>query len=280
MAWLSFLVLVIVLIGSPFGLKPALAGATPWVSTDVAQIRLIGTIRNDDLVTGLHIQLEPGWKTYWRSPGDSGLPTRIDWSGSKNVAQPALQWPLPKRAVLSGYQSFVYGDEVVLPVSARIIDPTAPVILKAAVDYAVCKDICVPLQAVLELHIDPRNETAAAARFFAKLINRFAAKVPSRKPGNGLKIKGVRVEGTGDKERLVVTLGAESFKAPDMIVEAASPYSFSAPDVRLDGAGGQAVMSFAVYGGKSGNSLKGQTVTVTAYDGDRAIERELTIPHD
>ncbi len=278
--WLAAAITLICLLGVLPSSKPALSAATPWVSTDVAQIRLIGTYRNDDLKIGLHIRLEPGWKTYWRSPGDSGFPTMVDWSGSANVVKPTLRWPLPKRAVLSGYQSFVYGDEVVLPVSAEVVDRTVPVSLKAAVDYAVCKEVCVPLQADLSLQIEPQTKTAAAADFHAKLIDRYSARVPSREPHGGFEIGSAVVEQAGGQERLVVTLKAPDFGDPDVIVEAASPFSFSAPVVRLEMSGGRAVMSLAVYGGKSGASLVGQNVTITAYDGERAVERVVLLKQD
>ena len=280
MPWRAAAITLICLLGVLPGSKPAFAAATPWISTDVAQIRLIGSYGNDDLKIGLHIRLEPGWKTYWRSPGDSGFPTMVDWSGSANVVKPTLRWPLPKRTVLSGYQSFVYGDEVVLPVSAEVVDRTVPVTVKAAVDYAVCKEVCVPLQAELSLQIEPQTKTAAAADYHAKLIDRYLARVPSRDPHDGLEIGSGIVEQVGGQERLVVTLRAAAFVAPDVIVEAASPFSFSAPAVRLEKSGDRAVMSLTVHGGKSGHSLVGQNVTITAYDGERAVERVVSLKQD
>jgi len=280
MPWRAAAIILICLLGVLQGSKPAFAAATPWISTDVAQIRLLGSYRHDDLKIGLHIRLEPGWKTYWRSPGDSGFPTMVDWSGSANVDNPTLRWPLPKRAVLSGYQSFVYGDEVVLPVSAEVVDRTAPVSLKAAVDYAVCKEVCVPLQADLSLQIEPQTKPAAAADFHAKLIDRYAARVPTREPDDGLEIGSVVVEQAGGRERLVVTLKAPAFSDPDVIVEAASPFSFSAPVVTLEKSAGRAVVSLVVHGGKSDASLVGQNVTITAYDGERAVERVVSLKQD
>lgn len=70
------------------------AGASPWASTEQSQVRLISAMTavgdRASLSLGLHIRLEPGWKTYWRSPGDAGFPTLLDWSGSANLAAAEL----------------------------------------------------------------------------------------------------------------------------------------------------------------------------------------------
>ena len=65
---------------------------------------------------GLQFRLDPGWKIYWRSPGDAGFPPSLDWQGSENLAEAAIQWPVPHRFTLFGLQTFGYGGEVVLPI--------------------------------------------------------------------------------------------------------------------------------------------------------------------
>ena len=69
------------------------------------------------LPLGLHITLPKGWKTYWRSPGDAGLPARIDWSGSSNLADAEIRWPIPERFSLFGLETFGFEREVVLPIA-------------------------------------------------------------------------------------------------------------------------------------------------------------------
>ena len=95
----------------------AAAGASPWVSRDVAEIRLIAaataTGARDSLPAGLHIRLQPGWKVYWRSAGDAGFPPSLEWAGSTNLAGAEMAFPVPKRFSILGLQSYGYGDEVV-----------------------------------------------------------------------------------------------------------------------------------------------------------------------
>src|SRR5258705_742891 len=93
--------------------------ASAWQRNDQAAARLIAAVTAvgevERLPVGLQLDLEPGWKTYWRSPGDSGIPVTVDWSGSRNVAAVGFAWPAPRRFTLFGLEIFGYGDEVVFP---------------------------------------------------------------------------------------------------------------------------------------------------------------------
>lgn len=92
------------------------------------------------------LTLDPGWKTYWRAPGDSGIPPQFDWSGSVNVAAVRLHWPRPEVFTVNGLQQIGYHDRLVLPLEVTPTDPALPMVLKARVTLGVCKDICVPAE--------------------------------------------------------------------------------------------------------------------------------------
>jgi DsbC/DsbD-like thiol-disulfide interchange protein len=99
--------------------------------------------------TGAHmaavdLQLAPGWKTYWRSPGDAGIPPSFDWSGSQNVKSVRIHWPAPSVFTSNGMQTIGYHDHLVLPVEVTPIDPAQPVTLSVDVDLGVCDTICIP----------------------------------------------------------------------------------------------------------------------------------------
>lgn len=124
--------------------------ASPWVQGLHSRVRLIaGGLEGVQHLAGIEIALDPGFKTYWRTPGDSGLPPSFDWSGSENVAAVELHWPAPKRQEDAGGVAYVYGGNVVLPVMVTPKERDKPVDLKLAVDYGVCKDICIPARAEL-----------------------------------------------------------------------------------------------------------------------------------
>lgn len=83
------------------------------------------------LSIGLHLQLGKDWKTYWRSPGEIGIPPSIDWTGSENVANVDFLWPAPERFTAFGIENFGYHNEVVFPLWIRLSDPGEPVRLIA-----------------------------------------------------------------------------------------------------------------------------------------------------
>ena len=95
-------------------------------------------------MSGLSLELAAGWKTYWRSPGEAGIPPEFNWSGSTNVKSVRVHWPSPVVFHTNGMQTVGYHDAVVLPLEVEPIDPSQPVQLQAHVDMGICKDICMP----------------------------------------------------------------------------------------------------------------------------------------
>ena len=100
-------------------------------------------------MTALRLRLEPGWKTYWRSPGDAGVPPRFDWGQSQNLGRVDLHWPRPEAFESGGERTLGYHDELVLPIEVAPQDPARPVDLHARVDFGLCDDICVPAEVAL-----------------------------------------------------------------------------------------------------------------------------------
>jgi DsbC/DsbD-like thiol-disulfide interchange protein len=133
-------------LGAGVGLlaAPALA-QTP---RDPARVRLVsGGADGATLLAGVAIDLSPGWKTYWRVPGDSGVAPRFDFSASRNLAAASVLFPAPER-LSDGFGAILgYSRSVVLPVRVRPADPGRPVELALALDYGVCEQVCIPLRA-------------------------------------------------------------------------------------------------------------------------------------
>ncbi|PTW50068.1 protein-disulfide reductase DsbD domain-containing protein [Rhodovulum kholense] len=111
-------------------------------------------------MAALHLTLAPGWKTYWRAPGDAGIPPRFDWHGSKNVAAVRLHWPRPTVFSSNGMRTIGYVDDLVLPIELTAREPGRPMEIRARIDLGVCHDICMPM----ELRLDERlpGESRAA----------------------------------------------------------------------------------------------------------------------
>ncbi len=126
-------------------LLPSFAAASP---SEMAQIEVLPGWEQADgnRVVGLHIKLQPGWKTYWRAPGDAGIPPLIDLSGSSNLHAMAPAWPTPHVFSQNGMRSVGYLDEVILPVILTPRDAGAPIALSGQMQIGICKDVCVPAE--------------------------------------------------------------------------------------------------------------------------------------
>ncbi|MDM7933386.1 protein-disulfide reductase DsbD domain-containing protein [Tabrizicola sp.] len=100
-------------------------------------------------MAAMDLSLAPGWKTYWRSPGDAGIPPRFDWSASSNVKSVRIHWPRPSVFEVNGLQTIGYHNRLVLPLEVTAIDPARPVLLAVQVELGVCDDICLPASLTL-----------------------------------------------------------------------------------------------------------------------------------
>jgi DsbC/DsbD-like thiol-disulfide interchange protein len=151
------------------------AFSTDWTPAAKSQARLIAG-RGD--LAGFEIALAPGAITYWRDPGDAGLPPTLDFSLSDNVASVEPEFPAPKRIKeADGGEAFGYDGGVVFPLRVKPRDPTKPVTLKLNADFAVCEKVCLPAKARLELKLP-----SAQASPHASAIDAALAAVPRAVP--------------------------------------------------------------------------------------------------
>lgn len=95
-------------------------------------------------VAALRFRLADGWKTYWRAPGDAGIPPLFDWQGSRNFGVAEVVWPTPAAFSQNGMRSIGYKSDVILPIRITPRDHDADIHLNVTADIGVCKDICVP----------------------------------------------------------------------------------------------------------------------------------------
>ncbi|WP_435163897.1 protein-disulfide reductase DsbD domain-containing protein [Falsirhodobacter sp. 1013] len=133
---------------------------------DLVQARLLPGWQTDrgTRMAAFQIQLASGWKTYWRSPGDAGIPPTFDWKGSTNVRAVHFHWPVPEVFETAGMQTIGYHRELVLPIEVVPADPSRPVHLQARVDMGVCRDVCVPTEVALTADLSGRGAPDPAIR--------------------------------------------------------------------------------------------------------------------
>lgn len=137
----------------------------------VAQVDVLPGWRAADgsHMAGLRITLLPGWKTYWRAPGDGGIPPQIDFSASRNVAAAQFQWPTPEVMDQSGMRTIGYHDGVTVAVK---VTPNAngPIQFSGEMLIGVCEEICVPAQ--LSFDAELPTDGARDSAIVATLIDR------------------------------------------------------------------------------------------------------------
>src|SRR5262245_50755589 len=244
---------------------PAQAGdASAWDKDMHSAMRLIaaGTPRGGKTATlraGIEIRLDPGWKTYWRYPGDSGVPPRFVFTGSENVKNVTVKWPAPHRFSDDGGQSIGYKEHVVLPLSIEPQDPNKPVKLRLALDYAVCEKLCVPAEGKADLVVT-REPTAHEAVLAAA-----EAQVPQRRAlgeTSPLSIRAVRREAPG---RIAVDLAAPEGAEVDLFAEGPTDaWALPLPAPAAGAQGGLKRFTIALDGLPPGATTKGAVLTLTA----------------
>lgn len=118
-----------------------------------AQMRSGWQAETGQHMAGVKLTLAPDWMTYWRHPGESGIVPKLDWSGSRNVAQARIVWPEPRLYFKAGFASVGYTGAIMLPIEVTPERPGEPVELQAMFNIGVCSDVCVPVDLPLSLHI-------------------------------------------------------------------------------------------------------------------------------
>ena len=247
-------------------------GASGWETQPHTAARLIagGMVKTAGAAyvrAGIEIKLDPGWKTYWRDPGDSGVPPTFDFSGSANLKSAAVLWPAPKRFPDgAGGNSIGYADHVILPLQIVPDDATRQTSLRLKLGYAICGNLCVPVEANLKLALNGDGAASAA-------IERAELRVPRRVPlgpGRGLAILAVRREPGDAHGRVVVDVAAPASAPVELFVEGPTPdWSLPLPEPTGEH-GATRQFAFALDGLPAG--ADGATLTFTAVSGDDAIE--------
>ena len=163
---------------------------TPQVRAELVAHAPEGIAPGKPLLLGLLIEHQPHWHTYWKNPGDSGLPTSLAWTLPEGVQAGEIQWPTPKKLPVGPLMNFGYEGRLLLPVPVAVTaapaGDTLPVRLQA--EWLVCKDVCIPESGEFALDVPVRAATAANGALFE------AARAAQPQPVAGADAK-ARVEG-------------------------------------------------------------------------------------
>ena len=212
-------------------------------------------------IAGLRLVLEPGWKTYWRAPGDAGIPPEFDWAGSKNLGSVRVDYPVPAIYDVSGVRTIGYADEVVFPLTLTATDPARPIELSAGVQLGVCQDVCIPV--TFRISGTLPTDGAHDAR---------VARARADRPTAGGAMT-CRITPISDGLRLEVAFAMPSMPGPaETVIETADPSVWvSAPEVSVSGGMAQASADL-VPPDAVPFALERDGLRLTVIGGGRAVE--------
>jgi DsbC/DsbD-like thiol-disulfide interchange protein len=244
-----------------------------WSGDQRSAVRLLAAVSGEDgvptiLRAGLEIKLSEGWKTYWRYPGDSGVPPRFDFLQSDNVDRVDVLWPAPHRFSDEGDNSIGYVTDVVMPLRITVRDPRRPVTLRLRLYYGICQKVCVPAEASAELRVSGRptahDATLAAAEGRVPRRTALGADGP-------LAIRALQREHGSDHERIIVDVAAP--EAAELFAEGPrADWALPLPEPVKGAPAGLQRFAFALDGLPPGASANGAHLKLTLVSGGRAVE--------
>jgi DsbC/DsbD-like thiol-disulfide interchange protein len=254
--------------------------ASEWAVDAHSSARLIAgaAAKTEDATfvrAGLEIKLDRNWHTYWRDPGDSGVPPTLDFAGSDNVKSVTTLWPAPQRFPDgAGGNSIGYLDHVVLPLRVTRQDASKQALLKLKLSYDICNTMCVPVEASLAVPLTGDGAEEATLEKAEARVPRALAIGEGRDNGKdtGLAILGVhRIPGK-EHERVLVDVAAPKGVPVDLFVEGPTPeWSLPLPESKPNDMAPRQYV-FDLDGLPPGAKADGALLTFTAVSPDDAIE--------
>jgi DsbC/DsbD-like thiol-disulfide interchange protein len=248
--------------------------ASAWQREGHSAVRLLAGSRSGAvLLGGIAFDLQPGWKTYWRTPGDSGVPPRFDFSKSENVEAVTVLWPAPtKFDDGAGGHSLGYQKQIVLPLRIVAKSPDKPVTLRADIDYAVCEKLCIPVEASAELTFTSVASTEDSALFAALDTVPKPANIGDPNP---LTIRDVEREG---KSTVVVDVVTPDARNLSLFVEGPTPdWALPVPKLLEHGPAGVKRFAFELDGLPPGANPEGAALKLTLVGGDHSYEFNINL---
>ena len=224
---------------------------------------LAGSLKEGVWQAGILIALESGWKTYWRMPGDTGIPPSFDWTGSTNNTSVEVGFPVTRRFNDEGGETIGYHDQALFPIFVKPGNGNEPVHLQLNMFFAVCKEVCIPARANASLVLKSSSEN--------QVLNDWQQRVPrALATGTAPPVTAVRLETRQTKPMLVLSLSREVL---DIFVESETTAYFGKP--QFDVAPQEAWLPIVNL--KDMQKLRGAVLKLTLSFGDSGIEQTLVI---
>jgi DsbC/DsbD-like thiol-disulfide interchange protein len=270
------------------------AQAPAWFELLNARARLTGGAPAvhgaSSYLAGVEIALDEGWKTYWRMPGDAGVPPNFDWSGSSNVAAVTVLYPAPMRMSEPAADTVGYKHAVLFPVEVVPKDASQPVHLALALEFGVCREICIPAEAKLSLALTPRELASQASPAMLSALEQVPRPAASRHAEDPRVTRASAFLEGGEPHLVVVGRFAKGARGADLFVEAPDglyvpmarrvPNPSGAGEARPEADSGNDLVHFEIDLARTGNAheFKGKTLRLTLVGEAGASETSWTVP--
>lgn len=258
------------LAGPLAGDSAAFAAQSEWDVGDFHRARLLlvpGEGRT--LQGGLEIAMDEGWHTYWRVPGDAGIPPQLDFSDSENLAGVAVSYPFPERYYDGSGLSLVYRNHVTLPLTVEPVDPDLPVTLTVKARFGVCDVICIPAKATMSVTLMPQSSADPRARIAIEQAQR---RLPGPPKAGQFDVESV----TRNGDTLEIAVRTPEADFIDLFAEGPQDWFLGQPQlISRDGAIARYRLPLA--GMPEGETVSGRTFAFVAVAGGKAIEKQVPI---
>lgn len=248
----------------------AQAATSDWQETEGGKMRLVSAgMQNGSLKAGLEIRLYEGWKTYWKVPGEAGLPPSFDTSASQNAASIETLWPVPHRIKAGGIELLGYKDAIIFPFLVTPADKNAPVVMDLAAQVGLCAELCVPLDAEFSLKIPASGDHDLGTEL---LIDRDMALVPTA-PRDDFTITDIAHARTDDGgDSLIISARIpDGYGKKDLFVEAPEGWFLPLTTHMENNVEGQDRFSLRLEGLPKDAKTQGAKLTFTLTNGDEAV---------
>lgn len=235
-------------------------------------VRLIpGEYKNGQWTAGVELVIAKGWKTYWRVPGDAGIPPEFVWDNSSNISSTKLSWPAPHRYEDITGKSIGYKKHVIFPVTVKPQVDGKPAQLALRLYYGICSDICVPAQANLKLDLPIQMQSNMTLH----RIQEFAETVPV-KNSPAIAISKAVVKQIAGKTVLSISIKGQVADQTDILAEGFDAAFFDQP-VKIGSANGVTEFQLAIEGVDKLSDLVGQVLKLTVLSGNNRLEAEVKL---
>lgn len=269
--------LIMAVVGAGSARAAQEATASAWVNLhEGSRVRLL-TMPGAMVNAAVEVQLAPGWKTYWRMPGDAGVPPQFDWQGSENAKTIEVLYPAPHRLIEPAAETIGYKGSVVFPVKLAPADAAKPVNLKLDLEIGICKEICVPAHAEFSAAIAPLPASTAPPAAVAEALKA----VPQKSASNDTtrpSLIDFTPDLAGAEPKLVIKARFPGDPAAaDVFIEA--PDSIYVPMTKRIGQAADGTVSFvSKLSASTAQDLKGKELTITLVAADGATEVRRPLP--